>query len=60
MLPFFRFLVIDHHADSRALLARSYDEWLSIGNVMAGLLAETRSPFESSRPVDDSPEPPSV
>ena len=35
----------------------SYDEWLRVGNVMADLLAETRSPFASTRAVDDSPEP---
>jgi DNA-binding response OmpR family regulator len=35
----------------------SYDEWLRLGNVMAALLAQTRSPFESERSVDGSPEP---
>lgn len=35
----------------------SYDEWLRIGNVMADLLTQTRSPFEPERAVDDSPEP---
>lgn len=32
----------------------SYEKWLVVGNVMSGLLAETRSPFESAGPSDGS------